>query len=170
MGHYSSDWARVLDNHRVDAAPRRFFPLRAPKLTQRMGTGSPVPSTNERTGHHNLVCNEKAPGTPGLSCVCAIQLLDLDDRAFGRLQLADAIDHVPRELEQRARVRRLIALEHDRLAGIAALADVGIDLNAAQERHAELSRRALAAALGEDVDLVAGNADTGRSPCSRQRR
>src|SRR5271166_6058369 len=80
-GHYGSDWVRLFDNHRVQAAPRRFFPSRAPKLTQRMGTGSPVPSTNEKTGHHNLVCSEKAPGTPGLSRVDMNRLLDLDHAA-----------------------------------------------------------------------------------------
>ena len=97
--HYSSDWVRCFDNHRMAAEPRKFFPWRASKLAQRMGTGSPVPSTNERTGRHNLVCNEKAPGTPGLSSIRAIRLLNLDDRAFGRLQLAHAVDYVPGELE-----------------------------------------------------------------------
>jgi hypothetical protein len=39
--------------------PKRFFPSCAPKLTQRMGVGCQVSSTNERTGHQNLVCSEK---------------------------------------------------------------------------------------------------------------
>src|ERR1035437_9638647 len=48
----------------------------------------------------------------------------------------------------------LVALEHDWLAAVATLANVGIEFDAAEKRHPELLRGARPAALGEDVNLV----------------
>src|SRR5579862_9538496 len=51
-------------------------------------------------------------------------------------------------------MRRLVAFHHDRMTAIAGLADFGIELDTAEKGNPELLRGALAAALGEDVNLV----------------
>ena len=74
-------------------------------------------------------------------------LSNLDHAAAGGfLQLFGALDHAMGEGEDRFRVRRLIAFEHDGMAAIAALADLGVELDRAEKRHAELLGGALAAA------------------------
>src|ERR1700752_2920164 len=52
------------------------------------------------------------------------------------------------------RMRPFFSLKRHRTPGISAFADVGIEFDAPQKRDAELTRRAFASALGEDVDLV----------------
>jgi len=49
-----------------------------PKLAQDMGVGRQVPSTNERTGRQNLVCNEKPRELRGFRAFGIKSLLDLD--------------------------------------------------------------------------------------------
>src|SRR5271166_5951715 len=88
-------------------------------------------------------------------------LLDLDHAsARGFLYFLGALDDAMGESVQRLGMRRLVSFEYDRLAAVAALADVGIEFDVAQEWNAELRRGALAAALGEDINrLVAVRAD-----------
>jgi hypothetical protein len=74
--------------------------------------------------------------------------------AVGCLQFPGALDHFVGEGEERFRVGRLVAFHHDGMAAVAAFADVGIEFDGAEERHAELLRGALASAFGEDVDLL----------------
>src|SRR5208283_5207552 len=58
------------------------------------------------------------------------------------------------ERKQRLGMRRLVAFEHDWLPAVATLANIGIQFDAAEEWHVKLQRGALAAALGEDVNLL----------------
>src|ERR1017187_6331843 len=102
-----------------------------------MGVVLQVSSTNERTGHQNLVCSEEPRELRGFRAFGNIWLLDLDHRSGGGgSDLADSIYHVARELEKRAGVRRLIAFEHNRLASIASLANVRIDFDGTPARDA----------------------------------
>src|SRR5438270_8968450 len=63
--------------------------------------------------------------------------------------------HLSRQLIKRLPRRGLFALERYRMSRIATLADVRIKLNLNQQLQAELARGALAAALGEDINLFA---------------
>src|SRR4051812_23785055 len=51
-------------------------------------------------------------------------------------------------------MRRRFTFEHRRPAFVSGFADLGIELNAAEEIHAELASRLLSSTTREDVDLI----------------
>src|SRR5438270_13201046 len=82
-------------------------------------------------------------------------LLNLNDVAGSvGLNFIRALDDLARKVINRLGMRRVFAFEHDRLAVVARLADLRIELNAPEKRYPELLRHFLGAAAREDVHLM----------------
>src|SRR5687768_2335803 len=64
------------------------------------------------------------------------------------------VDHVARKSVQGAGMGRIFALQDGWFAGVTSFANVGIEFHAPQERQVKLVSGALAAALGEDINLI----------------
>src|SRR5712692_5750406 len=84
-----------------------------------------------------------------------VMLLDLD-HACGTagLDLVHPLHHLAGKREKRLRMRRIFALKYRGRAGIASLANFGIEFHAAQKRYVELFRSLLRAAAREDINFV----------------
>ena len=92
---------------------------------------------------------------PRDSSFCETDLVDAENAAAAAaLQLFHARQNLARKSEKTLGIVRLLAGQNHGMTGISALANRRIELDASEERHVELLRRALAAAGGEDIDLV----------------
>ena len=78
------------------------------------------------------------------------------DYAFrrSRLDLIDSFHYVAREIEQRLGMRRVFPFEHRRLALVSGFADLGIELNAAEEVDAELPDGLLCSAARKNINFI----------------
>jgi len=95
---------------------------------------------------------------PVFLCVpCGKDLASLnrnDAGAFARFDFRHSRNHSPREFEDRLGMRRIFALQHDRLSAVAGLADFGIEFDVPEKRNAVLLRHIFGAAAGENIDLM----------------
>src|ERR1051326_5848705 len=89
-----------------------------------------------------------------VSRISALLHLNHIPRAGAALDLGYAHDDLLGEIAERLGMGRALALKYRRLAGVAVLADVGIEFNRAKKRHAELLGCSGHAAFGEDVDFL----------------
>src|SRR5713226_4222170 len=82
-------------------------------------------------------------------------LLNVDHAFLGAgLDLIHPPDYLAGKFVERFGVRRIFAFEHCRLAGISGFADIGIELDVSQKRHAELAGSLLRSAARKNINLV----------------
>src|SRR5580704_5165578 len=70
------------------------------------------------------------------------------------LNLRHSRHNLPRERKDRLGMRRILALEHDRLPAVSRLAHLRVKLDAPEESYAEVLRHLLRPTTREDIDLM----------------